>query len=127
MNCKNIFKFGVKKETVSPKIIKVEFQGKSLPQNVLLYVPYGMNINPTNESLVGLLADQGNESSLMGFVTDIANRETLEEGEISIKIPGVNSRVYFKADGTITVENDNGNFSLKPGGQFQANGFTVDP
>jgi hypothetical protein len=125
MNFKNMFKFGVKKKTLSPKLVSVKFQGKEQP--ALLWMPYGMNFNPKENSLVGILADQGNESSLFAMATDIENREVLEDGEVSFGIPGLKSKIYLKKDGTITVENENGSFSLKPNGQFQANGFTVDP
>lgn len=99
---KNVFKLGKKIATISKKLIEVEFQGKKQP--VLLYTPYGTFINPPNDLIVGLLADQGNEESLIGLVSDINNREELEEGEIAIGIPSQGARIYFRKNGNINFK-----------------------
>ena len=101
---KNIFKIGRKTKTISPKLIEAEFQGKKQP--VFLYTPYGTFINPPNDLIVGLLADQGNEESLMGMITDKVNREELEDGEVAFGIPELNARIYFRKDGSIKFKID---------------------
>lgn len=115
MKIKNLFKFGKKNSTVSNKIITVDFVGKT-GQSVLMYTPYGMFYNVPENALVGLLADQGNEESLLGLVTDIENREDLEEGEVAVGIPSNSNRIYFKTDGSIIIQNDKGNYTIDADG-----------
>ena len=111
---KNIFKQGKKIRTISPKLIEAEFQGKKQP--VFLYTQYGTLINPPNDLIVGLLADQGNEESLMAFITDTENREEMEEGEIGFGIPSLKARIYFRNNGKITFKVDDtegGDFAVR--------------
>lgn len=131
---KNIFKFGVKKKTESAKLVNVEFLGKK--QNVLLYTPYGIQMNPADDNLALLLSDEGNEENMVAFITDIENRDDLDDGELAIGIPSSETRIIFKKDdsleiiakGDITVTNDGGSFSINnTTGQVDVNGnFTVD-
>lgn len=97
---KNVFKIGVKTSTSSKKLVDVEFQGKK--QKALLYIPYGLFVNPQDNLPVGLLADQGNEESMVAFVFDIENRaDDLESGEVAIGIPGGSAKIIFRSDGKI--------------------------
>ena len=117
---KNIFKIGRKTKTISPKLIEAEFQGKKQP--VFLYTPYGTFINPPNDLIVGLLADQGNEESLMGMVTDKVNREELEDGEVAFGIPTGKNRIYFRKDDSIEIQNEKSSVIIGADGSINITG-----
>lgn len=99
MGWKNLFKQGKKIKTLTPKLIRVEYEGKKQP--ALLFVPYGTHMNFPDNGLVGLLADQGNEESLLALPTDIENREDLDAGEFAVGVPSLLARIFFRKDDTI--------------------------
>lgn len=101
---KNLFKIGIKTKTLSNKLITASFVGKK-GQPVLLYAPYGMFCNPADDVPVGLLADQGNEESILAFPFDIENRETMGSGEIAFGIPGKTARLKFFDNDKIALYN----------------------
>ncbi len=100
----NIFKIGIKKDSLSNRLVTVLFQGKPNPQKAVLYLPYGMLANPPTDIPAGLLSDQANEQSLLSLPFDIENREDLDDGEIGIGIPSSDARIYFRKDGKITFK-----------------------
>ena len=126
---KNVFKIGKKTKSVSARLVEIEFQGKK--QKAVIMMPYGMFMNPADDSPAGILSDQCNEESLYAMIFDIANQETngnLDDGEIAFGIPSLSSRIFFRKNGDIEMSNDNGTMTLKASGQFDVNGnFTVDP
>ena len=63
-----------------------------------------MHSNPADNTLVGLLADQGNEESLIGLPMDPDNNDSLDDGEVSIGIPAGADRIIFKNDGRIVFK-----------------------
>lgn len=112
---KNIFKIGIKKKTINNRTGTIEFQGKP-GQPCLVYWPYGMIGNADNNIPIGLLADQGNEESLIGLPFDIANREDLNEKEIGFGVPSLSARIYFRNDGHITFkigDQEGGDFAVR--------------
>lgn len=112
---KNIFKIGIKKKTLNNRTGTIEFQGKP-GQPCLIYFPYGMFGNADNNIPIGLLADQGNEESLIGLPFDIANREDLNEKEIGFGVPSLKARIYFRNNGKITFkieDQEGGDFAVR--------------
>lgn len=100
MQCiKNIIKAGVKTNTIDVKNIEVEFLGKKQP--AFLYIPYGMQINPSNDNITLLLSEQANENNLIAMVTDRENRDELDDGEVAIGIPSLKARLVFRDDDKI--------------------------
>lgn len=110
---KNIFKIGVKTETVDNNFIKVAFMGKN--QKVRVLNPYGIQSNSPNKSIVGLLADQANEESLLAVVFPVAELEDLDESEICLGVPGEDAKIFFRNDGKIYLRagNEGGDFMVR--------------
>lgn len=111
---RNLFKIGIKKSTLSKKIVEIEFQGKTQP--AFLYLPYGMFSNPKNDLPTALLADQGNEESLMAMPLDLENREELEGGEVAYGVPSLKARIFFRENGHITFkigDTEGGDFAAR--------------
>jgi len=101
-NCiRNLFKIGLKTKTIDAQTIEVEYLGKK--QDALLYVPYGMQIKTPNEDQLALIyAQEGNEDSLIALLTDIKNRDEIDDDKgLAIGIPDEKERIIFKQAGKI--------------------------
>jgi len=98
-----MFKIGIKTKNITKHIIETLFQGKKSP--TVIVIPYGMFSNPVDNLPVGILSDQGHAESLFGFVMDLENLETLEDGEIAFGIPKKTARIKFFDNDKIGIYN----------------------
>lgn len=111
---KNLIKAGLKiKSNDDDRTIEVEFLGKK--QVALMIVPYGMHIKAPNETLTILFQQEGNEESLLAYLTDPDNYDTLDEKEVAFGVPTLKHRIKFTKDDTIKFNDGD-----KDGGDFAA-------
>lgn len=102
---KTTFRIGKTLEKINNKLQNMRVLGKTQP--VVVLVPYGMFMNPPENTAAGILADQCNEESLYGipFEIDLNNLEDLKEGETAFGIPGKTARVKFFDNDKVGIYN----------------------
>ncbi len=92
----NLIKGGVKTKTVDEVVAEADVLGQK--RKFTKIVPYGImyKLPDSSDILAVLLQKEGNEEDLMGFCTDIINRDTdLNDGEVSFGVPTLKARMKF--------------------------------
>ena len=95
-------KVGLKTKKVSVSVI--EFEHLKVKREALLIMPYGMMANVPDESFIISFCQDGNDDSQVCYPFDPENIDELEENEVAFGIPTKNTRIKFKADGTINIK-----------------------
>ena len=111
-----MFKLGQTNPNVAQKgalinISELDIDNSQGGRNVLLLIPYGMQMNEPSTPILAITGKLINQSdNQFTFVTDTNNRDSqsfnglpLAAGEISIGIPSLKTRLHFLADGTAEI------------------------
>jgi hypothetical protein len=92
--------------------------------------PSGDDSPPFPSDSLGAFAVEGTGRFVAGGYADPVNEGVANPGEVRrYARDGVGSivaTIYMKADGTITISNDNGSFAMAPSGVVTINGVTID-
>ena len=84
---------------------QVDYLGKT--KEIELVFPYGLAANPKEKCFTLLFSVNGQEDNILGIAHNPTNRfKNLTPGEVVVGNSYVNTKIYFKADGTIEIFTD---------------------